>query len=216
MPERPRVDFDLYLITDRHALTPGRRLAEVVRAACAAGVRAVQLREKDLSARKLFLLAGQLREITRDFGTRLLINDRIDVAMAVGADGVHLGGHSLPVAAARHLLGPDRLLGVSTHHLDEILVAHRDGADFVTFGPVFATPSKAAYGAPQGLDALRRVCAASSLPVFALGGIDSRNLSQVMACGARGAAMIRALFAVDDPGAQAAQLLDIIKNASNR
>lgn len=216
MPERPRVDFDLYLITDRHALAPGRRLSAVVRAACAAGVRAVQLREKDLTARELFLLAGQLREITRDFGTRLLINDRIDVALAVGADGIHLGGHSLPVAAARRLLGPDRLLGVSTHHLDEILVAHRDGADFVTFGPVFATPSKAAYGAPQGLDALRRVCAASSLPVFALGGIDSRNLPQVMACGARGAAMIRALFAADDPGAQAAQLLDIIKNASNR
>lgn len=216
MPGRPPVDFNLYLITDRTALAPGLRLAEVVRTACAAGVRAVQLRERDLSARELYLLAGQLLEITHATGARLLINDRIDVALAVEADGVHLGGHSLPVAAARRLLGPDRLLAVSTHHLDEVLVAHRDGADFVTFGPVFATPSKAVYGAPQGLEALRRVCAASSLPVFALGGIDPRNLSQVMACGAQGAAMIRAVFAAEDSGAQAAQLLDIIKNASGR
>jgi thiamine-phosphate pyrophosphorylase len=213
MPGRPSIDFNLYLISDRAALAPGKRLTDVVHAACAAGVRAVQLREKDLSARELFQLAGQLRNITHVLGARLLINDRIDVALAVDADGVHLSGNSLPVAVARRLLGPDRLLALSTHHLDEILVAHRDGADFVTFGPVFATPSKAAYGAPQGFDALRRACAASSLPVFALGGIDPHNLPQVLACGAQGAAMIRAIITADDPAAKTTELLDIMKNA---
>ncbi len=193
------VDFSLYLISDRHALPPGRALEATVRAACQGGARAVQLREKDLSARELFSLARRLRELTDEFGARLLINDRIDVALAADADGVHLGGRSLPVAVARTLLGPDKLIGVSTHHEPELAAAHRDGADFATFGPVFATPSKAAFGPPQGLAALRSACAVSPLPVFALGGITTDNLAAAMAAGAHGVALIRSVVGAPDP-----------------
>ena len=136
-------------------------------------MRAVQLREKDLSAAELLPLAGELRSLTREFGARLLINDRVDVALATGADGVHLGGHSLPAADARRLLGPDKLIGVSTHRIEEIRTAEESGADFVTFGPVWFTPSKAPFGEPVGLAQLREACAATALPVFALGGVPA-------------------------------------------
>ena len=206
MPTSGRIDFQLYLISDRHGLPPGRSLMETVAAALAGGVRAVQLREKDLCPRDLLPLALELRTLTRRFGARLLINDRIDIAQAVAADGVHLAGSSLPTAMARHLLGPSALIGVSTHHLDEVLAAARDGADFVTFGPVYPTPSKAAYGAPVGLDALRRVCAAAPLPVFALGGIKTPHLPELMAAGAAGIALISAILSADDPTQAAAAL----------
>src|SRR5512133_550031 len=150
----PNVDFNLYLITDRHQVPSDCTLVETVRAALAGGVRAVQLREKDLPAAALYPLALELRALTRDYGAKLLVNDRIDLALAVEADGVHLGGHSLPVAIARKLLGPDRLLGVSTHCVEEISGAARDGVDFVTFGPIYPTPSKLPFGDPLGLKLL--------------------------------------------------------------
>lgn len=199
MTTRARVDFKLYLITDRRALAPGRSLGETVAAALAGGVRAVQLREKDLSPRELLPLALELRSLTRRFGARLLINDRIDLAQAVEADGVHLAGSSLPTTVARRLLGPEALIGVSTHHLDEVLAAAREGADFVTFGPVYPTPSKAAYGAPVGLDALRSACSASPLPVFALGGIKAPHIPELLEAGASGIALISAILASSAP-----------------
>jgi thiamine-phosphate pyrophosphorylase len=193
------IDFSLYLITDRQQVPPGRSLVQTVAAALQGGVRAVQLREKDLDAAALLPLAEELRALTRRFDARLLINDRIDVALAVEADGVHLGGHSLPVAIARRLLGPQRLLGVSTHQRGEIVAAATAGADFVTFGPVFATPSKLPYGPPVGLEALCLACQNSPLPVFALGGIKPCHLPAVEACGAAGTAVITAIIAADDP-----------------
>lgn len=201
------IDFSLYLITDRKQVPAGRTLIEAVRAALEGGVRAVQLREKDLPAAALYLLALELRELTARYGARLLINDRLDVAQAVGADGVHLGGHSLPVTAARGLLGPDRLIGVSTHRPEEVAAAKRDGADFVTFGPVFFTPSKAAYGEPVGLDQLRSACAAAPLPVLALGGVTAERIPALLDAGAAGAALISAVLAAGDPAAAAACLL---------
>ncbi|KIH75592.1 thiamine-phosphate diphosphorylase [Geoalkalibacter ferrihydriticus] len=193
------LDFSLYLITDRRALPSGRSLDDAVGAACAGGVGAVQLREKDLDTRALYALACRLREITAAHGVRLLINDRIDLALAVAADGVHLGGRSLPLAVARRLLGPDGLIGVSTHNPQEIHAAHQNGADFVTFGPVYATPSKAAFGPPQGLQALHAACAGASLPVFALGGITPERAGEVRAAGAQGLAAIRAILGAADP-----------------
>ena len=197
------IDFTLYLITDRHQVPAGRTLLATVEAALQGGVRAVQLREKDLPAAELLPLAEELRALTRRFAARLLLNDRIDVALAVAADGVHLGGHSLPAAVARHLLGPQRLIGVSTHHPAEIATAAAAGADFVTFGPVFATPSKSAYGPPQGLEALRLACQNSPLPVFALGGIKPCHLAVLQKAGAAGAAVISSLMAASDPLATA-------------
>ncbi|HEY7745663.1 MAG TPA: thiamine phosphate synthase [Desulfuromonadales bacterium] len=202
----PLIDFNLYLITDRKQLPPGRDLVDTVAAALAGGVRAVQLREKDLAAAELFPLARELRELTARYGARLLINDRLDVALAVGADGVHLGGHSLPVAATRKILGPDKLIGVSTHRPEEVATARQEGADFVTFGPVFFTSSKAAYGDPVGLDRLREACT-TSLPVFALGGVTCERLAVLRAAGARGVGLISAILAAPDPATAAAALL---------
>jgi len=200
------VDFSLYLITDRRQV-PGGDLVTAVRGALEGGVRAVQLREKDLPAAELFPLARELRELTRRHGARLFVNDRLDVALAVGADGVHLGGHSLPTATARRLLGPLALIGVSTHSESEAARAARDGADFVTFGPVYFTPSKARYGAPVGLERLSAATAVSPLPVFALGGVTAERCVDVLAAGARGAALISAILADPDPAAAATRCL---------
>nr|WP_320056036.1 thiamine phosphate synthase [Desulfuromonas thiophila] len=200
------VDFDLYLISDRHQLPAGRSLAEAVTAALAGGVGAVQLREKDLATAELYALALELRQLTTAAGARLLLNDRIDIALAVAADGVQLTEQSLPVAMARRLLGPERLLGVSCHSLERALQAEAEGADFLCFSPIYATPSKAAYGPPQGLDALHGLCAAVKLPVFALGGITSERAPAVRAAGARGIALIRAILAAADPAQAARQL----------
>jgi thiamine-phosphate pyrophosphorylase len=194
-----RLGFRLYLITDRHVLTKQRTLVEAVERALRGGVRAVQLREKDLSAAELFALAGQLRSLTRRYGTPLLINDRIDIALAVEADGVHLGAGSLPLAEARRLLGPRKLIGYSAHRVDELISASSGGADFVTFSPIYHTPSKAAWGPPQGIERLRQACRASRLPVFALGGIRKEHLPEVLAAGAHGVAVISAILAAPDP-----------------
>ena len=201
------IDFTLYLITDRHQVPPGRTLLATVEAALRGGVRAVQLREKDLSAAELLPLARELRDLTRSYHARLLINDRVDVALAIDADGVHLGGHALPPAVARRLLGADKLLGVSTHCVTEITAAAEAGADFVTFGPVFATPSKTVYGPPLGLTILKTACTLPPLPVFALGGIKVNHLPALSDSGAYGFAVISAIIAAADPETAARTLL---------
>ncbi len=203
------VDFRLYLITDR-TQTAGRALPAVVADALRGGLRAVQLREKDLTGSQLFELAGELRKVTREHGAQLLINDRIDIALAVAADGVHLGSSSLPVAAARRILGSDRVIGYSAHSLDEAQQAERDGADFVTFGPVYATPAKLPFGEPLGPSLLAQAARKLSIPVFALGGVKISSVSEVMSSGAHGIALISAIIAAPDPTAATASLLRTI------
>ena len=193
------VDFRLLLISDRNLLPPGLSLLNGVEQALNGGLPAIQLREKDLPARDLFRLAEQLRDMTRRYGATLLINDRLDVALAVEADGVQLGGKSLPTAAARRILGPNRLIGCSCHSLADAQQAAIGGADFITFSPVYFTPSKAPFGPPQGLAPLQAVCAASPLPVFALGGINLERVPAVLTCGAAGVALISAILAAPDP-----------------
>jgi len=200
-----RVPFHLYVVTDRQQ-TSGRALEEVLAAAARGGVGAVQLREKDLSARDLYSLGLRIQAVLAPHGVPLLINDRLDVALALDAAGVHLAGHSLPTAAARRVLGPDKLLGVSTHSVEEARQAADAGANFVVFGPVFTTPSKLAYGPPQGLQHLATVVSQVAIPVIAIGGIDHTNLPQVMAAGAYGVAMIRAVLAAPDPATATQQL----------
>ena len=205
------LDFDLYVVTDRQ-LVGGRPLRGVVEAALRGGARAFQLREKDLSPRQLYPLAMEMRQLTQTYGARLLINDRVDVALAVDADGVHLTTTSLPASIARQVLGPGRLIGVSTHTLPEAQTAAAEGADFVVFGPVFYTPSKAPYGAPVGLDALRATRAAVNLPILAIGGVKKANLDQVLAAGADGIAVISAVISADDPMAASADLLGALRS----
>jgi thiamine-phosphate pyrophosphorylase len=193
----------LCLVTDRHA-TAGRDLVDVVERALHAGLPAVQLRDKDLDGRTLFALAERLRAATVRTGALLFVNDRVDVAAAVGADGVQLGHASLPVEVARRLLPRGRLIGQSTHALEEARVS---GADFVVFGPVFDTPSKRVHGAPQGIAALGRVVAAVHVPVLAIGGIDATNVASVRAAGAHGIAVIRAILGAADPATATRTLL---------
>jgi thiamine-phosphate pyrophosphorylase len=197
--------FRLYVVTDRQQ-TAGRSLEEVIVAAARGGAGAVQLREKDLSARDLHALGARLQETLAPYNVPLLINDRLDVALALDTAGVHLAGHSLPTAQARRLLGSHKLIGVSTHSLAEAQHAAAEGADFVVFGPVFTTPSKLAYGPPQGLQQLAAVVRQVPLPVLAIGGIDHTNLPQVIEAGAYGVAMIRAVLAAADPCQAARQL----------
>ncbi len=190
------IDFKLYLITDRHATTLG--LPEAVRLALKGGVRAVQLREKDLPVRELLSLARELRGITREFGAKLFINDRVDVAVAVDADGVHLGGQSMPASVVRKIVGRNMLIGVSTHNINEAREAEAGGADFITFGPVFPTPSKMKFGAPVGVKSLKETKNVTNKPVFAIGGINGGNIGQVLGAGADGIAMISAILSADD------------------
>lgn len=203
------VDFTLYLITDRHQARAGD-LADLVEEALQGGVRAVQLREKDLRPDELYGLACQLRRITVAYGAKLLINDRIDIALAVNADGVHLPESGIPAAAARKILGPGRLIGVSCHSMSSAACAQRDGADFITFGPVFSTPSKAAYGDPQGVARLAETASSLQIPVFGLGGITTEKIPQVMAAGVRGIALVSAIMAAGDPQSAAAGILRTI------
>jgi thiamine-phosphate pyrophosphorylase len=202
--------LNLYLITDRHQ-TGARSLTEAVRRALDGGVKYVQLREKDLSSAELYRLALELRSLTNDFNATLIINDRLDIAQAVGADGVHIGAGSLPVAAVRRLIGTDKIIGYSAHAIDEALAAQADGADFVTFGPVFPTPSKAAYGAPCGVKKLAEVVAALRIPVIGLGGISLANITETLSANVRGVAVISAILAAADPFAATVSLLKKIE-----
>ena len=209
------VDFRLYVVTDRQQ-TAGRSLEEVLAAACRGGAGAVQLREKDLSARELYALGARLQEILAPYNIPLLVNDRLDVALALNAAGVHLAGHSLSTAQARRVLGAQKLIGVSTHNITEACLAADEGADFVVFGPVFSTPSKAAYGSPQGLQKLAAVARQAAIPVFAIGGIDSANLPHVLQAGAHGIALIRAVLTAPNPYAATHQLHQVLSHAACR
>lgn len=209
MDPAKRLDFNLYLITDSNQ-TGGLRLIDVVEEALKGGVRAVQLREKELSSRELYELAYDMRKLTNRYDARLIINDRVDVAMAVDADGVHLGLNSLPIHRVRRLLGDNKLIGLSSHNQVNAIMAQEKGADFITFGPVYYTPSKAQYGKPVGLDKLEIVSHLLEIPVLALGGVKRDNIYEIIASGADGIALVSAIIASDDPRGEAAAMISML------
>jgi len=172
---------------------------DVIATALAAGVDAVQLRDRRVAGGVLLAAACALREITGAANAVLLVNDRIDVALAADADGVHLPAASFPVAAARRLLGPDAWIGRSTHAPHEVEAAAADGADYVVLGPIFATPSKEPFGAPLGVAALP--VGRGTTPVIAIGGINAENVGVTRRAGAHGVAVIRAILDAADPAA---------------
>lgn len=184
---------------------------EVVGQALGGGLRAVQLREKDLSTRDLYRVGERLLTLTRPAGAALLINDRVDVSMALGADGVHLTRRSLPPQAARDLLGSGKLLGVSCHSLADLHEAMDGGADFLVLGPIYATPSKAAYGPPMTTALLEEVRTVCPLPLLAIGGIQAAQVPAVMAAGADGIAAISAVMAAPDPAAATRDLISAVR-----
>ncbi|HUT25161.1 MAG TPA: thiamine phosphate synthase [Sumerlaeia bacterium] len=196
MPARSE-SLRLVLVTDQSA--SARPLPVVVEAALRGGVTAVMLRERDMTTKGLYDLAVELRRITQRAGALLIVNDRVDVALAAGADGVHLGWQSLPFENARALMGESRLVGASTHSPDEARRAAQQGADYVTFGPVFPTPRKAGLVAVQGVEGVAAARRDLAVPLVGLGGIDPANAAQVLRAGADGVAAIRALVAAEDP-----------------
>ncbi len=193
----PKVNFRLYVITNRQ-LCGDRTLTEVVGEVCRGGVKAIHLREKDLPATSIFNRAQEIQQLWKKTGAKLLINDRFDIAGAVGADGVHLTSKSLPVEIVRKNFNSDKLVGVSTHSLEEARQAEDSGADFVLFGPIYPTPSKAAYGHPQGLTELQEVAKSVSIPVFAVGGMTPERAKKCVESEAFGVAVISSVMSTRD------------------
>jgi len=193
--------FKLMLVTDRRRSK--RPLAETVRMALAGGVDAVQLRERDLSARELYDLALKLRAVTREAGAALIVNQRLDVALAAGADGVHLGWRSLNPAAVRKLAGEKFLIGLSCHDGPQLHSAEESRANYALLGPVFHTPSKEGLVYPIGLGPLKDMVSAAKIPILAIGGVTPENAAQVMETGVAGLAVISALIDPEDPAAAA-------------
>ena len=204
-------DFRLYLITDRKFFDARCSMYLEIETVLEAGVRAVQLREKDLTTRELLDMARWMRDLTYEYGSKFLINDRVDIALAVGADGVHLGQGSMPASAVKKIVGDRLIIGVSTHSLAEAVRAEEEGADFITLGPVYKTPSKLKYGKPVGVDTLREVTSRVSLPVFAIGGIKINGVAEVMKAGADGVALISAILSAEDRGKTTEEFLRLLK-----
>lgn len=187
-----KIDFTLYLVTDRHLLKD--KFFEKIEASLRGGLKALHLREKDLEGAELFNLAKELKALTDKYDAHLFINDRMDIAKAMNLRGVHLAENSVSVTVARSFLGRDFLIGKSTHSIEGAIDAEKQGADFITFSPIYETPSKMGYGEPQGIDSLKEVCAKINIPVFALGGVTEEKIEELTRAGAKGVSLIREIF----------------------
>jgi thiamine-phosphate diphosphorylase len=209
---RRAIDYSLYLVTDR-PLCRDRSLLEVVAAAVSGGATVVQLREKHCPTGEFILLARQLKKLLQGSGVPLVINDRLDVALAVEADGLHLGQQDMDIADARRLAGPGLIIGVSAESFDDALRAEREGADYIGISPVFATTTKKDAAMPLGLEGVRRIRAAVRLPLVGIGGINVENVASVIAAGADGAAVVSAIVAAASPGDAARALKETIAAA---
>jgi len=204
------LDAGIYLVTSV-SMSPARPTMDIVQAALDAGIRLIQLREKDLSTRELFRLACKTRELTHAVGALLIINDRVDIAVAVGADGVHLGQDDLPIREARRL-APNLIIGASSHSRVEALAAETEGASYVNIGPLFPTETKKWPGEFLGLDGLRRISAFLSIPFTVMGGIKKSHIPGLVAGGARVIAVVTAITAADAPGEAAKELLRLVRS----
>lgn len=195
---RPRPDYTLYLVTDR-ALAGDRPLERIVLEAVRGGATVVQVREKDCLTDEFIRRARPLREALRRLGVPLIVNDDVEAALALDADGVHIGQGDMPWPDARRRIGPDRLLGLSVDALDQLAEADAAEVDYVGLGPIFATATKPDAGAPLGVGAIREARWRTRKPIVAIGGIGERNASDVMAAGADGIAVVSAICAAPDP-----------------
>lgn len=207
---RRAADYGVYLVTDR-ALCRGRALADVVMAAVAGGVTVVQLREKHVDTREFVELARALKGLLAPRGVPLLINDRVDVALAARADGVHVGQGDMHPDDVRALLGTDALVGLSVETMAQVREAETLDVDYLGVSPVFATPTKTDTAPPWGLDGLARLRAATGRTLVAIGGIGPANAEDVLRAGADGLAVVSALCAADDPQRAAEDLHGVVR-----
>jgi thiamine-phosphate pyrophosphorylase len=191
------VDYSLYLVTDRGILK-GRDLFQAVEDAVKGGVTLVQLREKNISSLDFYNIALKMKAFLRDFEIPLIINDRLDIALAVDADGLHVGQNDLPVAKARNLLGKHKILGYSVYNVQQAVYGEKCGADYLGAGPVYATGSKSDAVSPIGIDSLGSITGSVSIPVVGIGGIGLANLKEIKDAGAAGISLISAILGSDD------------------
>lgn len=199
------LDLSLYVLTDKN-LSRGRSHADIVRAAIAGGATAIQYREKQASTREMVESARELREIARAAGVLFIVNDRVDVAMAADADGVHVGQDDMPAGIVRKLIGPGKIIGVSAGNVPDALQAEADGADYLGVGAIYATATKADAGAPTGLAALTEIRRRVKLPIVGIGGINLGNAAAVIKAGADGISVVSAVVSADDVAAAARYL----------
>ena len=206
---REFLEVDLYPVTCER-LSVGRSDLAVLQAAIAGGARIIQLREKDISTTELYRLAVAFRKRTAEAGMLLVINDRVDIALAAGADGVHLGQDDLPLTAAR-AIAPELLIGISAHSRGEALRAQEEGADYVNIGPIFPTRTKEGVTTFLGPEAIPAIAAGLTIPFTVMGGITGANINEVIVCGARRVAVVTAVTEAADMAGAVASLREQIK-----
>jgi len=208
---REQVDYSLYLVTDRN-LSLGRSTKEIVTAAVRGGVTCVQLREKHCSTREFIREACSLQPILRERNIPLIINDRLDVALAIGADGVHLGQSDMHIVDARRLVGDKMIIGISAESLEDAIAAEREGADYIGISPVFSTETKIDTAAPLGLEGIRRIRRVVDIPLVGIGGINVDNVCDILMAGANGVAVVSAIVGAACPETAAAELKKLLGN----
>ncbi len=201
---KPEVDYTLYLVTDR-SLMSSATIEESVEQAIQGGCTLVQLREKEASSRNFYEIARRVRKITSQRNVPLIINDRVDIALAVDADGVHVGQNDLPADVVRKVIGPDRIVGVSAGSLNEALAAKKAGADYLGVGAMFATGTKS-DAKVTSMEELRRIRQSVSLPIVVIGGINKKTASHFQGMGIDGLAVVSAIVARDDVAEAAREL----------
>jgi thiamine-phosphate diphosphorylase len=209
-----KMEFDLrvYILTDA-ALSRGRSHHDVIAAAIRGGATMVQYREKNASTRKMIEEARQLRDLCRTQGLPFIVNDRVDVALAVDADGVHVGQDDMPAALARKMIGAEKILGVSAENETQARAAIADGADYLGVGTIFATATKADAGKPIGLDGVEKIARLSAIPIVGIGGINASNAASVIRAGAAGVSVISAIVSAEDIERATRELRDIVDAA---
>ncbi len=208
------IDYSLYLVTNQK-LAGDRSLADVVKAAIAGGVTIVQYREKDAPTGVMIDIARQIHEVTQAAKVPLIIDDRVDVMLAIDAEGIHVGQSDMPADLVRKLIGPDKILGVTAKNVQQAIKAEHDGADYLGCGDIFGTTSKADAGAPIGLDGFSDRLHSVSIPVVGIGGINIDNVASVIKTGADGVALISAIVSHPDPKLAAKQLFEVIQKAKS-
>ena len=206
------IDYTLYLVTDR-GLSRGRSTQHIVEAALRGGVTCVQLREKTCSTREFIAQALSIKDHLKRHNVPLIINDRVDIAQAVNADGVHLGQSDMPIETAKAILKDSMIIGISAESLEDAVQAEKDGADYIGVGPIYATSTKTDTASPLGLEGLREIRRSVKIPLVGIGGLNRENAGEVINNGVDGVAVVSAIVAADDPEKAARELKKIIEQA---